>query len=773
MADRHVTARGRDGGGAGGRKRPWRTPRARSAPPAERLAAPPAEPHAAPPAALAVQRVGGAWLVHPATGPDRRSLLFAAGLAADPEYAVVVVDLLPDTALDAVEEALARAVPAGPRGLRLVFGRPPSQGPAAAGRWLAGRLGRDVVVPDGVLLPSAGGALFIGADRGRGWVLATPEGRERYVSRRFPRPAWDGTLPDRPRPVGGDAVAEPVSAGVWIRPVREDAAQHRHRRYLAARLRCRSEAVTVVIGTPDAPEPAPEDVARFWLGLPEDARSTMRVVLFGRARGAGGRPYGEHLADLTGEPVRVYNGFPTSDPVVGRAPLDEVRFLEGDGTPGRPVLAREYLCLPPEPGGQPAVSLAVDHRWPLDHLPMLRRGLYRGGPGVALEVLPWGLWIRPSAEPSYADEVRAAPPDPHHELILCDDSVAEALPRLQQLAEDVVRRLPPETGLLVRVLTAGRPWGVPAPAAARRELPPAGGASRVGEAEEGGEEKPAHGFEERAEAGAGEEAVAGPERVAGGPFGGAGSPRDAAVVALALQRNPELGRGFPPEAVLAGLLAARLQLTVHGRGSGPQPAGTGGAVPAPTAPALEGLAMLPVHDGVVALRTDLDEAGARWYEEHRQVVEDGVCSASLTGNPGRTGNADIVIRSLTGRRTALLEPELPDRVLFAPGTRFEVLQVRVRRGERTVVMMRELPAGDVVPDGPVPVVGAVVREMEESLRVWRGDEESGPVRSGTPDPFARPPGLGEPTPDPTPVPDPARGRSGAVGRPVALSERFR
>lgn len=40
--------------------------------------------------------------------------------------------------------------------------------------------------------------------------------------------------------------------------------------------------------------------------------------------------------------------------------------------------------------------------------------------------------------------------------------------------------------------------------------------------------------------------MAGPERVAGGPFGGAGSPRDAAVVALALQRNPELGRGFPP-----------------------------------------------------------------------------------------------------------------------------------------------------------------------------------------------------------------------------------
>lgn len=688
-----------------------------------------------------MQRVGSAWLVHPATGPDRRSLLFAAGLAADPEHSVVVVDLPPETALDAVEEAVARAVPAGPRGLRLVFGRAPSQGPAAAGRWLAGRLGQQVVVPDGVLLPSAGGALFIGADRGRGWVLCTPEGRERYVSRRFPRPAWDGTLPDRPWPVGKYAVAEPVNAGVWLRPAREDAAQHRHRRYLAARLRCRSDAATVVIGTPDAPGPAPADIARFWQDLDEDARATMRVVLSGQARTPGGRPFGEALAAMTGEPVHVYNGFPTSDPVVGRAPRDEVLLLERDGTPGRPVLAREYLHLPPEPGGPSDPVLVVDHHWPLDHLPMLRRGLYRGGSGVTLEVLPWGLWIRPSAAPPYADEVRAAPPDPHHELILCDDSVDEALPRSQQLAEDVVRRLPPETGLLVRVLTAGRPWGV---------RPGAGVTTRVA-----GELPPA------ADGSPSEEAGTEPERPTDGPLAGAGSPKDAAIVALALQRNPELGRNHPPEAVLAGLVAARLQLTVHARRTGHEHGDPGGEMPVPTASALEGLALLPAHDGVVALRADLGEAETRWYDTHRQVVERGVCSASLTGNPGRAGNTDIVIRSVTGRRTALLEPELPDRVLFAPGTRFEVLGVRVRRGERTVLLMRELPARSAA---SVPV-RTVVRELQEALRVWRADEGSGLVRCGTPDPFARPPGLGNPAAAP--------GGTGAADRPVRLSERFR
>ncbi|MEU3862607.1 hypothetical protein AB0F03_35710 [Streptomyces sp. NPDC028722] len=735
MAERDLISSGSEGTGTAGRKRPWLPSRARPVPSAgSRATAPSAE--------LAVRHVGGAWLVHPDTGPDRRSLLFAAGLAADPAYAVVVVDLPQETALEAVEEAVARAVPAGPRGLRLVFGRPPAQGPAAAGRWLAGRLGREVIVPDGVLLPSAGGALFIGADRGRGWVLCTPEGQERYVSRRFPRPAWDETLPDRPWPVGASAVAEPVSAGVWLRPAREDAAQHRHRRYLAARLRGRGDAATVVIGTPGAPEPAPEEVAHFWRGLPEDARSTMRVVLSGRVPTPGGRPFGETLAALVGEPVHVYNGFPLTDPVVGHEPLNEVTLPGPDGTPGRPVFAREYLCLPPEPGGPPHPSLAVDHRWPLDHLSMLRRGLYRGGAGVVLEVLPWGLWIRPSVEPSSADEVRAAPPDPHHELILCDDSVPEVLPRSQQLAEEVIRRLPPETGLLVRVLTAGRPWGAQAarpgpavPRPVRAALPSAAGEPRP------------------------EGAAAEPEAVTGDPFRGAGSPKDTAIVALALQRHPGLGRNHAPEVVLAGLLAARLQLTVHGRHAERERGGPGGEVPPPTAPALEGLALLPAHDGVVALRTDLTEAETRWYGTHRQVIEHGVCSASLTGNPGRGGNTDIVIRSVTGRRTALLEPEVPDRVLFPPGTRFEVLDVRVRRGERTVVLMRELPSSG---DGHVRTI---VRELEEALRVWLADEESGLPRCGAPDPFARPPGLG----GRAPAPD----GSGATARPAALSERFR
>ncbi|MFC7011578.1 hypothetical protein ACFQMH_07580 [Streptomyces viridiviolaceus] len=689
-------------------------------------------------APLAVQRVGHAWLVHPADGPDRRSLLFAGGLAADPAYCLVVVDLPPESTLDALEETVAPLLLPGHRGLRLVFGRAPAQGPTAAGRRLALRLGRPVAVPDGVLRPSAAGALFIGADRGRGWVLCTPDGREEFLSRRFPRPLWDDLLPTRPEPVGAQAVAEPVNAGTWIRPVREDDAQHRHRGYLAARLHGRKDAPTVVIGTPGAPAVRAEEVAAYWRHLPAEARSTCRFVLYAPAPAPGERPFGDVLAAALDEPVHIYNGFPASDPLVGRAASHEVLLVDADGGPGRPVFAREYLHLPPDPAGRSTPLLTIDHEWPVRHLPMLRQGLYHGGSGTVLEVLPWGLWIRSAVEPPYADDVRAAPPDPHHELILCDDSAPEALPRLQHLAEDVVRRLPPESGLMVRVLTAGRPWGV---SPARID------AGSAGPLPEHHREEPARALEP-----------------AVGPRDRAGSPRDTAIVASALQRNPELGRHLPPGTALAGLVAVRLQLTARGRSEEPGTGPTGTVTPPfPDPTALEGLATLPAYDGTVAVRADLTEADVRWYAEQQVIVEPGVCAASLTGNAGRTGNTDILIRSLTGRRTALLEPEEPDRVLFRPGTRFEVLAVRARRDERAVVMLRELlPAQS---PGAVPA-GSAVRELTEVLRVWSEDELGGVVRHVAPDPFARPPGLGgrNGTPD----------RSDADDRPRAvLSGRYR
>ncbi|GGT14966.1 hypothetical protein GCM10010240_55270 [Streptomyces griseoviridis] len=773
-ADRDLTPRNRDDGGTAGKRRPWRPARTRSAPPAagpRRL--PEAETavlplaSAAPAGPCGVRRVGNAWLVHPAAGPDRQSLLFAAGLAADPEYTLVVVDLPPYAPLDGVEEALARDVPAGPAGLRVVFGRTPAQGAAPTGRRLARRLGQPVVVPDGIVRPSAGGALFIGADRGRGWVRCAPGGESRFLSRRFPRPAWDGWLPDRPGPVGPSAVAEPLGAGVWVRPVREDADQQRHRGRLAARLRRRDDAPTVVLGSPGAPEPPAEDVAHFWRSLPGHPPAAPRFVLYGTVPAPGSRPFGETLAALTGEPVHVCNGFPTGDPRIGRDGGEEVLLLTRDGTPARPVFAREFLHLPPEPGSVSHAPLATDHRWPLGHLPMLRQGLYRGGPGVVLEVLPWGLWVRPAVEPAHADEVRAAPADPQHALILCDDSAVEDLPRLRGLAQDVLHRLPAEDGLLVRVVTADRPWGTPGgrpralpagPAAAPSRALPA--APPAPPAERPAPPPPADPVP------AAPPPPAAPVPAAPPRGAGTGTPKDTAVVALALQHEPGLGGLLPPDIVLAGLLAVRLRLTVSALRAGREPEPYGSGEPPDIDPeTLAALALLPVHQGVVALRAELDAAELRRYRTGRTATAHRVCAGSLSGVPGVPGNTDVLVHSLTGRRTALLEPELPDRVLFTPGTRFEVLGVAGPAGGRAAVLLAEAP-----PPG-LCTAGATRREVARRLavmaRLWRADERNGVVRPRDPDPFALPPRPDRPA---SPVPGPGRS---AEPRPVALSGRYR
>lgn len=708
-----MTSRSADGGGAA-RKRPWLPSKARqtssAVPPV--AASPVAVPAATAPApsapraeGLGVRRVNHAWLVHPTAVPDRRSLLFAAGLAADPEYALVVVDLPDNVPPEAVEEAVARAVPAGPGGLRVVFGRAPARGATPAGIRLARRLGQHVVVPDGLVRPSAGGALFIGADRGRGWVLCTPEGQVHYVSRRFPRPGWDGNVPGRPGPVGPAAVAEPVGAGVWVRPVLEDTSQHRHRGLLASRLRCRTDAPTVVVGTPGSPMPATADLAHFLRGLrgsPESTAAAPRLVFYGPAQPVGDPPPAGVLAALTGEPVHVTNGFPTGDPLVGRPSADQVLLLAADGTPGRPVLAREFLHLPPEALGPSHPPLATDHRWPLDHLPMLRQGLHHGGSGTVLEVLPWGLWIRPSTEPPHADEVREAPAHPHHELVLCDDGVPEALPRLRRIADDVLRRLPAGSAPPVRVRTGARPWRIAVGAETGAD-----GAGRPEAATAPAGPMPAH------------------------PV----SRRDTALVARALWQEPGIGGLLPRETVLAGLTAVRLRLTAAAGAMG----GAGRfAVPSEVEPsALAALSLLPFYDGVVALRVDLDPSVLRRYREERVASAYSVCAASLTGTPGRPGNTDVLISSATGRRTALLEPEAPDRVLFTPGTRFDVLDVRARPGERAVVMLGELPPAGFCGTGRTGA--SALRDLEAALRIWRQDEECGMVRGPVGDPFAVPP----------------------------------
>ncbi|MFG3015409.1 hypothetical protein ACGFZB_34230 [Streptomyces cinerochromogenes] len=622
--------------------------------------------------AFTAHRAGAAWLISPPGPADPRALSFAAGLASDPQCTLLVVDL-PEEADDRTLEELARAVPPGRSDLRLVFGRPRT-GVAVTARWLAERLGRTVTAADGTPLPVSGGGLFIGVDRGAGWVRCVPGAPEEPDSRRFPKPTWDSALPDRPRSLG-TAVAEPVAAGVWLRPAGEGALRDEHRARLSA-LPVSAEPL-VVVGVPGAPALPVADVARLWQSLPPTVRPAVRFLCYGPARLSGGRHLGDVLAQVVGEPVRLYNGLPGDG---------EVLRVAADGSPGRPLLGQQFVHLPPAASAGPSPSpFAVAHRWPLDGLEETGPGTYLLAEDAVVEVVRSGLWVRGPQDPPYAAEVRAGDPEPGRERILCDAHSEEALPRLRQLAADLVGTFPPELRRAVR-LGVCRPTAPAAPAgrAPARPAPRPGG--RTGQAR---------------------------PRTAAPDTGHEGF---LSVAAEILRRHPELTPDpHGPDAV-TGVAAVLRRLAQT-----PEPDGTGtdGTPGPPDAELLRaGLRLLPVHRGATGLRATLDEAMRQWYAGQPLVIDADACEASAAGPGAEPGNTDFLIWSVDGRRTDLLDPLSPDRVLFLPGSRFRVLSPGP--GVPGVVMMREVGPGEAAQDPELD--RAAVRELTRAWRDWRGGD---------------------------------------------------
>ncbi|MEW2625010.1 hypothetical protein [Streptomyces sp. NPDC048106] len=627
--------------------------------------------------AFTAHRAGRAWLVSPAGTADPRALSFAAGLAPDPEYTVLVADL-PDDVDDATLERMARAVPEGDGGLRLIFGRPPRPGAVAVARWLADQLGRTVLAADGAPLPTPGGGLFIGADRGAGWVRCAPGLPDARDSRAFPKPAWESALPDGPWSLG-TTVAERLPAGVWLRPEAPDTGLDEHRTYLTGRPAVSAGLLTVVAGVPGAAPLPLADVARFWQGLPPHVRSAVRFVCYGPARLSGGRHFGDVLAQVVGEPVRLYNGMPD-----GTGDGAEVLLVRADGSPGRPLLGQEFVHQPPAGPAGPPPTYAVAHRWPLGDLEETSPGTYLLAPDAVVEVVPGGLWVRLPQDPPYAAEVRSGDPEPGRERVLCDADSEEELPRLRRLAADLVAGFPPDLRRAVRL-------GVCRPTSPSRGRPAAGSGPRAHDAPATGGARP-HTVPD------------------------SGHEGSLSVAAEVLRRHPELTPDPPQPDAVAGLAAVLRRLADS---EGPDGTGTEAAA-GPAEPDGEllrtGLRMLPVHRGATGLRATLDEAVRQWYAGQPLVTDPDVCEASALGPGDGPGNTDFLIWSVDGRRTDLLDPLCPDRVLFLPGSRFRVL--RPEPGTLGVVLMREVGPGQPAQDAELD--RTAVRELTRAWRDWRG-----------------------------------------------------
>lgn len=411
---------------------------------------------------MVARRAGNSWLVHPAGALDQRSWMYAAGLAHDPEYALVVVDVPQDASsaflhdLVRALDDVVRALPVGATGLCLVFGRTPPGGAARAAQWLAARTRQVVVTALGRPRPTAEGALFVDEEQGPGWTRYETGGGSSWEGRRFPRPEWEHHLRAEAWWVSRRTLAEPVPAGLWLHPARVASVFPRHRELLTARLSSRSDAVTIVVGAPGADAVPLADVTRLWWTLPDPVRTVARFACFGPVALPAGVSFGAALAEKTGAAVRTYNGLPLG-PGSRPGTAGTMVTVGSDGSPGRVVMARESVQFPPIRKGEHRNPLVTDHHWPLHDHPLVRPGVYRYGPDAVVEVMPGGLWIRGRRERADAPSPYT-PVDARHEQVLYDSGDTRLREEFRRIAEELAQTVSAEhdVPVVVRGADTGR-----------------------------------------------------------------------------------------------------------------------------------------------------------------------------------------------------------------------------------------------------------------------------------------------------------------------------
>jgi hypothetical protein len=405
---------------------------------------------------LRLQPAGNALLVHAKGGPDPQALAFAAGLAADPVNTLAVIDL-PFGALDEAWERVARLLGGGPGGLRLVFGRATPEESRRAGQRIADRLGRVVLAPDGELLPTAGGGLFIPADHGSGWLRLRPGRPAERDSHRFPKPLWEFSTIDRPWETSPYGVVEPVPSGVWVRSTRPSPPLAGWQR-LVDSLPSHPHIMNVVIGSPGGPAVPLADVVRFWDTVLSSVRSWVRFVHYGPVSlPEGSVSLGQELADAFEQRVVLYAGMPTVEGGGVDSGPAPVRGLLADGSPGWRPFAAEIVYSPRDGADRPQPPALVGLRVPLAELPQLADGLYQYAADAVLEIVQSGLWLRPVTEPANGDDVRRLPGLPGHPVILYDRSSPQTAERMRTLAEDMLWRLDPAGREVFQVAPADDP----------------------------------------------------------------------------------------------------------------------------------------------------------------------------------------------------------------------------------------------------------------------------------------------------------------------------
>jgi hypothetical protein len=390
-------------------------------------------------AGLARTRIGAVVVVHAPDGVTAEARALAAALPADPEHELVVADL-PSVSSVEVWKAFVAALPRGNRPLRVVPGQAPHEIAPYVWQWLADRVGRGVLAPYGRTHHVAG-LLFVHSVEHSGWVWFRRNQAPAWKGKRFPRPDWDSIEVGQARTAGFRGVAEPLPAGMWLRPDVGDDVLTTGRARLTRTLPCLPGAPTIVLGAHDVADIELTDIAAFMRTLPPDTAARARFVRFGGVALPDGVPFGQALADVLDAEVCCYTGIPA-----GTQDALEVLALRQDGSLGRSAFAQAFTHRP-----RTAPRLSI-YRAPFDGLAEVSPGIYWYAPNVVLEIVRAGLWIRPAEQVTDPAGVRTVPLDPAHNLLLYDATDPTQAERLREMAESVLDRLDPANRPATRLM---------------------------------------------------------------------------------------------------------------------------------------------------------------------------------------------------------------------------------------------------------------------------------------------------------------------------------
>jgi hypothetical protein len=228
----------------------------------------------------------------------------------------------------------------------------------------------------------------------------------------------------------------------------------------------------------------------------------------------------------------------------------------------------------------------------------------------------------------------------------------------------------------------------------------------------------------------------------------------ASSISRILSEHPGLQGADAKDAgdILVDSVAVRLYLTPQGTAidAGLRHAAKGPHVPFARCVAA-GLGRLPSHRGATIIQASPGPEAWDLLRGRRLLTEWGFLTALMEPSADLGGDTDVLIWSMTARRTRLLEPDgdqrAEDRVLFLPGTSFKVLDVATpAEGARGRVLIRELTADEIGSDGRVSndrvsFDELATRSLTRYAESWSGTEPVARVGGASVDRFGALPGL--------------------------------